>query len=379
MAGSLQQLAAASRTSIPRSTGGGVVAKLGKTLCRPVLYWVFHSTRLFGYFFWLPLLLAVKPYRTLLGLFAYAVVHRKLWWQKIIHRAMGYGASRRHRMVNNVKHLIRDDKRYLWCSHPHGVLADGWHSIIAANVDSFAADGNGPTDIHRKTKLCFAPIIQHVPVHQEMYRELCGAADKKSVMDCWKTDADPVLIPGGFAESVFASAGTKDVEYSYIKDRRGFIRICIEAGKDIVPMYGFRTSRMYHNPSILRGWRAQFSQHYFIAMVLPMGWLGTAMPLTDKTTTVIFPPFEASRYSLSQIGEAHEAYMAHLKHHFDANKAAYGMRDVKLEFIGNDFVDDDVIARGLRRLGVLKQRKAKAKGPVPLQNGEQSKPILAKL
>ena len=27
--------------------------------------------------------------------------------------------------------LIRADRRYLWCLHPHAVLADGWHSIIA--------------------------------------------------------------------------------------------------------------------------------------------------------------------------------------------------------------------------------------------------------
>ena len=35
----------------------------------------------------------------------------------------------------------------------------------------------------------------------------------------WKdSEADPALLPGGFAESVFANARKKDIEYSYIKD-----------------------------------------------------------------------------------------------------------------------------------------------------------------
>ena len=65
--------------------------------------------------------------------------------------------------------------------------------------------------------------------------------------------------------------------------------------------------------------------------VIPFfGFLGTSMPLHEKTTTVVFPPFEASKYGPEQLDEAHEAYLAHLKRHFDLNKALYGMRDVEL-------------------------------------------------
>jgi len=116
--------------------------------------------------------------------------------------------------------------------------------------------------------LCFAPIIKHVPVHQEMYRDKCGSADKKEITKWWNTpDIDPALIPGGFAESVFASAYDDKYEYSYLKDRKGFIRIAVEAGKDIVPVYTFRSTRMYNNPRVLRGWRARFSQKYYIGLV----------------------------------------------------------------------------------------------------------------
>lgn len=340
------------------------VGKLGHTrllqrvaalLLRPWVYWLFHSWRLFGYFFVLPPLAVLRPVRTLIALICYAAVHHRRWWQVLIHRILGYGASGRHRIVNENAHLIRSDRRYLWCIHPHSVLADGWHSVIAKNESSFDANGIGPPSIGRKIALCFAPIIQHVPVHQEMYRERCGGADKTSIVRWWNQteDTDPALIPGGFAESVFADASERNVEYAYIKDRQGFVRVCLEEGKDMVPVYTFKASWMYYNPRILRGWRARFSQNYYIGLVIPWGWMGTSMPLTDKTTTVVFPPFEASRYTVEQLDEAHAAYLAHLKTHFDANKGRYGMRDVELQFVGKDFEDDDPVARALRKVGVL--------------------------
>jgi len=354
--------AVADRTAAATTAVAAPLAKrLADALVRPGVYWLFHSWRLFGYGFILPPLLALRPVKTLLGLLAYGAVHRQRWWQVAVHKALGYGASRRHRIVNPSRHLIRDDKRYLWSLHPHSILADGWHSVVARNVDAFDDEGNGPPTIGRKIALCFAPVIQHVPVHQEMYRDKCGAADKASLVRWWNTpDTDPALIPGGFAEAVFADAGERRYEYAYIKDRKGFVKICIEEGKDIVPCYTFKSTWMYHNPGFLRGLRARLSQKLSIGLVAIIGRMGTSMPLTDDTTTVVFPPFEASRYKVAQLDEAHGAYMEHLETHFDLNKSKYGMDGVQLVFVGRDFKDDDSVARALRRIGILSRQVVKS-------------------
>ena len=242
-----------------------------------------------------------------------------------------------------------------------GRLMDGWHSLIARQIDAFddpMEDGVrlrvGGVTIARKIALCFAPIIQHMPSHQEMYRNLCSDASRKSIERWWnETEADPAVAPGGFAEGVFSDAADPTVEYSYIKDRTGFLRICIENGKDIVPIYTFRATQMYYNIPWLRGLRARLSQKIFVGLVMPFGWMGTSMPLTDKTTTVVFPPFPASSYTVGQLGEAHAAYLVHLRYQFDLHKGSYGMRDTELQFVGKDFVDNDVVARTLRVVGVL--------------------------
>mmetsp|Transcript_76971 Transcript_76971/g.220481 ORF Transcript_76971/g.220481 Transcript_76971/m.220481 type:complete len:450 (+) Transcript_76971:122-1471(+) len=349
-----------------------LLRRLAEAFVRPGVYWLFHSWRLFSYNLLVPPLLFKWPLRTMLGLVSYAAIHRQSWWQVAVHKLLGYGASRRHNIVNPSKHLIHDDKRYLWSLHPHSILADGWHSIIARNTDSFDDAGNGPPEIGRKIALCFAPVIQHVPVHQEMYRDKCGAADSKSVASWWKTpDTDPALIPGGFAESVFANAGDKSTEYAYIKDRKGFVRICVEEGKDIVPCYTFKSSWMYYNPGILKGLRARLSQKISLGLVAIIGRFGTSMPLRDDTTTVVFPPFGASAYRPEQFEDAHAAYLEHLKFHFDLHKATYGMEGVNLVFVGKDYQDDDFAARALRRIGILSgqvtktQKAALSDAPAP--------------
>ncbi|OLQ10151.1 Diacylglycerol O-acyltransferase 2 [Symbiodinium microadriaticum] len=323
-------------------------------LLRPPIYWLFHSWRLFGYGVLIPPLLVYQPLKTLAGIVAYTAVHRQRWWQQSVHRFFGYGASRRHRIVNEHTDVIKDDKRYLWSLHPHGLLADGWHSLIARNLESFADSGKGPPAIGRKIALCFAPVIQHVPVHQEMYRDLCTSASRRDIVKWWKTaDTDPALIPGGFSEAVFVNSAERKYEYSYLKNRKGFVRIAVEEGKNIVPCYTFRQSWMYRTPRTLRAARARLSQHIFVGIIPFFGWMGTSMPLTDKTTTVVFPPFPASEYKPDQVDAAHAGYLEHLKKYFDLYKGRFGMKDVELVFIGNDFKDDDWAARALHRMGLL--------------------------
>lgn len=356
-----------------RSTGRAVAAqasgirKMSDALTRPLSYWLFHSFRLFGYGYILPVAGFLRPMETVGALAAYIAIHRQRWWQRTVHKFFRHGVSKRHRIVNPNLHLHNPEKRYLICAHPHSVLADGMHSFIANDLEAFEKEGPGVVGFGRRLNLCFAPIIQHVPVHQEMYRENCGAADKNSIVKCWETpDTDPALMPGGFPESVFADAGQRKIEYSYIKDRKGFVKICLEEGKDIIPIYTFKATWMYHNPGFLKGLRARYSQKISLGLVWPIGKWGTAMPLSDETVSVVFPPFEASKYRPDQLNEAHQAYMDHLKEGFDKYKADCGMADVELKFVGNDFQDDDAAAKFLRRVGILSKQVNKAKpAPIP--------------
>eukprot|EP00811_Abedinium_folium_P030198 NODE_4818_length_1842_cov_19.587755.p1 GENE.NODE_4818_length_1842_cov_19.587755~~NODE_4818_length_1842_cov_19.587755.p1 ORF type:complete len:386 (-),score=93.72 NODE_4818_length_1842_cov_19.587755:683-1675(-) len=317
------------------------------------IYWLFHSWRLFGYVYMLPLGAYFAPRGTLATLAGYAVVHRQRWWQLAAQRVLRFGVSKRHRILADGS---LDDRRqkHLVTIHPHGLLLDGWHSVLLQHPLCMDDEGDGlPVAGAVKGKLCFAPIIQHVPIHQETYQKRCSGSSEKDIVACWDEGMTPCIAPGGFAEAAFCYRDD-DVEYAYLKDRKGFMRIAIKHKADLLPNYTFRLTRMYYSPALLRGVRARLSQRLYVGLVPFFGKMGTAMPLTDKTTTVYFKPFPASKYTLDQVDQAHAAFLEHLKVEFDRHKANYGMRNVELVFVGNDFVDEDWLARSLRRFGLLK-------------------------
>ena len=56
----------------------------------------------------------------------------------------------------------------------------------ANNLDSFDDNGNGPPEVGRKVALCFAPIIQHVPVHQDGDNSCGFLCFQKGFGNIWK-------------------------------------------------------------------------------------------------------------------------------------------------------------------------------------------------
>jgi hypothetical protein len=143
-------------------TADGPVARV---LLRPVLYFLFHHLRLFG---WLPasaVAAAAFPKHTLGVAALYAALHRQRWWQQGLHAALGYGASYRSKVISPYKGEYDRDKKYLLCIHPHGMLVDGFHNFVAKNVMLCEGEAGGqcgtghPTGV-RGSAGCFAPVIQ---------------------------------------------------------------------------------------------------------------------------------------------------------------------------------------------------------------------------
>lgn len=207
---------------------------------------------------------------------------------------------------------------------------------------------------------CFAPIMKHLPVHSEMYRELCSGASPAEVSAWWErrmpdgSGIDPAIAPGGFAESCFSNApDKKTVEYHYLKGRLGFVKLAILNKADIAPLYCFGINNYYRNIPWLKGARARLSQKILFGLNWPFGKYGTFLPMREETTAVWFPPFSVTKYGANQLEEAHAAYLEHLRTHFDAHKADYGMAGCELKFVGRDYVDQDSVAQFLRKLGFL--------------------------
>jgi len=326
------------------------MGNLVSRVCIPLLHWF----RLFG---WAPsffYLLYRFPLKGAAGvLFYYLILSRLRWWKRLVCWFTNAGFDPRFHFIDASAGTVDFTRsRYLVCAHPHGLYVDGALYSIVFQKAAFEANYPG-----LNYKGAGADQVSYLPLFREVFDgdkgKLIGVS-KRELLEAFAEDPSVSIgmCPGGFSEAVFTDA-RNSVEYSYLKGRKGFIKLAIQAGVDIIPLYQFNVGKLYKTPRVWRGLRARLAQRFAIPMVIWSGWMGTSQPLDDtQVYTVLGPVFPASQYSLAELDKAHADYCAALQRLYDAHKAQFGMADVPLVFIGKDFHDNDVPSRVFRRLGV---------------------------
>jgi hypothetical protein len=289
-----------------------------------------HTARVLGYVPMVALSLVRSPLMTTAGIAGYYTMRfTSSTWRELVRRLVALGSSTRPRLIRAQTKPYDCKKQYLLAAHPHGLLNFGWWNLIARYGLSLV-DG-------LQLVMCMAPAVQWYPLYGEIFGDRASdpsAATIRRILR--KSTMTPAIIPGGFSEAVYTNADA-NVEYNYIADRVGFIRLAIEHGVDIIPSYSYGLNDMYATLGWRRQWRAQQSQATGIPMVLWTGPLGAWLsnnPYTEDVTVVTFDPFPASSYTLEQVGQAHKDYLVYLEQCFESRKVEAGFPHKRIEFIG---------------------------------------------
>ncbi|KXN66475.1 diacylglycerol acyltransferase [Conidiobolus coronatus NRRL 28638] len=130
-------------------------------------------------------------------------------------------------------------KNYIFCYHPHGIVPFGMFSALNSNCCGF-------DELYPGIKL--NPKSHSVNLSFPLLREIglyFGAqyVTKKSIINTLSKPGNSVGINiGGGAEMVYAVPNTAKL---IIKNRFGFIKIALETGSDLVPIYGFGENCTY--------------------------------------------------------------------------------------------------------------------------------------
>jgi 2-acylglycerol O-acyltransferase 2 len=129
-------------------------------------------------------------------------------------------------------------KQYILGVHPHGILPFG--SII-----NLSTNCNKAGDLLKGLELrgLAASFCFYVPVYRDLL--LSGG-----VMDAARYVARRVLaegksimlVPGGATEALYANIGWNTI---YLKKRKGFIKLALETGSTLVPIYSFNENDTY--------------------------------------------------------------------------------------------------------------------------------------
>ncbi|XP_044742312.1 2-acylglycerol O-acyltransferase 1-like [Chrysoperla carnea] len=238
---------------------------------------------------------------------------------------------------------VVDPKRnYMFCYHPHGVLATGFFGSFATDVCGFPELFPGfkshplTLDSHFKT-----------PFFRDYVLALGACTSSKKSINCILSKPEGgnivALAVGGAEESFYCRPG----EYKIIlKKRKGFIRLALRNGAPLVPVFSFGETDIYSqvsNPdgSLLRWLQNQFKNLTGIAPIIPIGrgffqYNVGLVPKRHPITVVVGKPIDVVRVdepTTELVDEYHAKFTKALIELFETEKYKYADNPEKTKLI----------------------------------------------
>ncbi|KIM90195.1 hypothetical protein PILCRDRAFT_174692 [Piloderma croceum F 1598] len=212
------------------------------------------------------------------------------------------------------------DRPYVFGYHPHGIIGMGAMCTFATEATGFSKEFPGI-----KPHLLTLSSNFQIPIYREILLALgiCSVS-KKSCSNILKAGPGSAItiVVGGAAESLSARPGTADLT---LRRRLGFIKLAIQYGADLVPVFSFGENDIYQQMPNEKGTTIYALQKRFQSMfgfTLPLfhgrGLLNYnlgLMPYRRRIVSVIGNPIhviQSDKPTLEEIMSAQKLYIEEL-------------------------------------------------------------------
>ena len=233
----------------------------------------------------------------------------------------------RLRLVRTVQ--LVPEQSVIYAISPHGILllsriawyADVWEHLFPGKPSAFRV-------------LAASPMFK-VP----LVRDLCLAlsavdASKRSAQAVLRRGLSMAVYPGGSREIFMADPSAPDRIYN--SGRKGFIRLALESGTPIVPVYVFGEKYLYRRIMPSERLRSFALKWFRMPLLLFFGRWGTLLPLRGNMMIVVGAPIPTplvEKPTEQQVDELHAAYQRALRDLFMTwrGEAGYGNEELIME------------------------------------------------
>jgi len=233
---------------------------------------------------------------------------------------------RRHRVWHLIQsHLnvecVREQKldpsaKYIFGVYPHGILIMSRPAIYGDVFESLFPG--------IETRTLGASPMFWIPGS----REIClwmGAVDAaKSVALKVLKKHSLMIYPGGSAEIFLTDPSSKQ---TVLVGRKGFVKLALQSGVDIVPTFVFGEKWLYHRAHLPRLVQNFFMKTLRMPLILFWGQWFTWMPLRRPLSVVFGKPIPVKQIDEptdEQINEVYERYIEAIRDLFSRYKSSYG-------------------------------------------------------
>ncbi|KAI1902807.1 hypothetical protein AGOR_G00019920 [Albula goreensis] len=222
-------------------------------------------------------------------------------------------------------------KNYILGSHPHGIMCAGAFSCFSTESSGFAQAFPG-----MRSCLAILAGLFRMPLYRDylMSAGMCPVSKPslEFLLSRNGTGNVVVIVIGGAAESLASSPGVNTV---VMRQRKGFVRLALEYGADLVPVYNFGENELFRQVvfqegSIMRTLQTAFKRVMGFAPCLFIGQSWGLVPYKTPITTVVGRPISVPQFSSppeEMVDHYHSLYMEALTQLFHAHKTRCGLSE----------------------------------------------------
>lgn len=142
-----------------------------------------------------------------------------------------------------------------------------------------------------------------------------------------------IVLPGGEQEMILAKPGDHSV---VLQNRMGFVRLALQNGAWLVPVYAFGGNDTYHQVESAQGFLRWTARKFRVVMPIFYGRWRTPMPFKKPITVVVGKPIPVEKTptpSDELVATVHAQYVSELQKLFDTHKAQFGAADATLNIL----------------------------------------------
>jgi 2-acylglycerol O-acyltransferase 2 len=243
------------------------------------------------------------------------------------------------------------DKSYVFGFHPHGIIS-------FSGFGNFATNGNNFRQLFPGIKLHLLTLATNFlfPFFG-FYLALLGVCDASRgscnyILRQGKGNSI-LLVLGGAKESLDAHPSAQTGQYILtLKNRKGFVKVALENGASLVPVFSFGENDIYDqvaNPrgSSLRAWQSKLQKKLGFAVPLIKGrgifnYSFGLLPQRKPIHTYVGKPIDLPKTARDKIDQAlidkyHKQYMEELVALFETYKSQHELNpNAKITFVDDD-------------------------------------------